>query len=292
MGHRRLLSAISVAVGVLVTAGLAAGCGTASRPNIAGAVGIFTGDIRVGGYSVTVSCTGRAAGTSPTVVLIAGSTEPLTTFRFIQYRLSAVTRVCSYDRLGVGTSSKPRAAQTLADTATLLHELVFKLHAAPHGVVLVGHSIGGQVAAQYASQYRASGQVKAVVLLDATPPSYVKKTQALIPPAARGIAGAVRSDSVRIATGDDPERLVVAGAPPPPVGNIPLIVVQHGRNIFAAVPTYGARLQQIWSAGQREWLRLSTKSQMVVARRSGHAIYLDQPELTLRLIEQALSDAA
>ena len=52
------------------------------------------------------------------------------------------------------------------------------------------------------------------------------------------------------------------------------------------------RLEAIWAAGQRMWLRLSTRSRMVIARSSGHSIYLNQPSLTLRLIRQAISEAS
>jgi pimeloyl-ACP methyl ester carboxylesterase len=200
--------------------------------------------------------------------------------------------VCAYDRLGEGTSSKPRTTQTLADSAMVLHEVLSTLRAAPHGVVLVGHSLGGLVAAKYASQYRRSGQVRALVLLDATPPGVVQKIKRLIPGSATGIAAAVRAEITGLASGDNPERLTFSGAPLPSIGRVPLTVVQHGRPVYAVVPRYGARIQAIWSEGQRQWLALSTRSRMVVARTSGHYIYLDQPGLTLSLIRQALSAAS
>jgi hypothetical protein len=66
-------------------------------------------------------------------------------------------------------------------------------------------------------------------------------------------------------------------------------VVRHGRPIFDGVGRYAKRLETIWADGQRRWLRLSTRSAMVIARRSGHAIYLDEPSLTLHLIRGAIS---
>lgn len=247
--------------------------------------------VHVDGYSITTKCTGSATARTPTIVLLAGEPDPLTKFDHIQRSLSNTTRVCSYDRLGEGTSSKPRTRQTLGDSAGILHALLSKLHAGSHGVVLVGHSLGGLVAAKYASRYRRSHQVKAVVLLDATPPSVVARIRRLIPAGTTGIAGEVRAEIVGLATGHNPERLVFSGAPVPAIGNVPLTVVQHGKQIFAAVPTYGPRIQRIWSQGQRDWLSLSPRSRMVIARNSGHYIYLDQPKLTLRLIRRALAQA-
>lgn len=248
-----------------------------------------TRTVRVDGYSITTKCTGSATARTPTIVLLAGEPDPLTKFDHLQRRLSDTTRVCSYDRLGEGTSSKPRSRQTLGDSAAILHALLSKLHAGSHGVVLVGHSLGGLVAAKYASRYRHSHQVKAVVLLDATPPSIVARIRRLIPAGTTGIAGEVRAEILGLATGHNPERLVFSGAPVAPIGNVPLTVVQHGRQIFGAVPTYGRRIQRIWSQGQRDWLALSPRSRMVIARHSGHYIYLDQPKLTLRLIRRALA---
>ncbi|HLI61158.1 MAG TPA: alpha/beta fold hydrolase [Solirubrobacteraceae bacterium] len=244
--------------------------------------------VRIDGYRITTRCTGPRTGMRPAIVLLAGEPDPLTKFSYIQRRLSSLTRVCSYDRLGEGTSSKPRTVQTLSDSARILHLLIARLHIASHGVVLVGHSLGGLIAARYASQYRRTHQVKAVVLLDATPPSIVKAIERLIRAGATGIAGEVRAEIVGLATGHNPERLVFTGAPLPSIGNLPLTVVQHGKPIFAAVPKYGRGIQRIWAAGQRQWLRLAPRSRMVIARHSGHYIYLDQPGLTLRLIREAL----
>jgi pimeloyl-ACP methyl ester carboxylesterase len=221
--------------------------------------------------------------------LLAGLTQPLSTFALIQKRLSSVTRVCSYDRPGEGTSPKPRSTQTVADSARLLHDLLTSLDVASHGIILVGHSLGGAIAAEYASLYRRSHEVKAVVLLDATPVGFASELKQLIPAETSGIAGEVRSVNGAMASGDDPERLVLSAAPMRPIGSVPLTVVRHGRPIFDAVPKYARRLEAIWIQGQRAWLHLSSKSRMVVARASGHAIYLDQPALTLQLIRAAIS---
>jgi pimeloyl-ACP methyl ester carboxylesterase len=155
----------------------------------------------------------------------------------------------------------------------------------------VGHSIGGPVAATYASRYRAGGEVKALVLLDATPPSLIPKTEQLISPDARGPAAEFRRGIISLVAGNNPLRLAVSSAPLPSIGNVPLIVVQHGQPIFSAIPKYTRRLELLWANGQRQWLRLSTRSRMVIARDSGHLIYRDQPSLTVRLIRQAIAEA-
>lgn len=273
-----------------------AACGSATRsqPPLQSAASKVAGvarTIRVSGYSVTVKCSGSMSAAAPTIVLLSGVTEKLTTFAFIQNQLSGLTRVCSFDRPGEGSSSRPRAEQTLAVSAAILHQLLDRLDVAAHGVILVGHSLGGLIAAKYASQYREGHQVKALVLLDATPPNLTARALRLIPPSVAGAAGQFRSWVEGFRSGDNPERLVLRGTRIPPIGNVPLIVVRHGRPIFTGVTGYGRQLEEIWSEGQRAWLRLSTRSRMVIARNSGHLIYLDQPSLALRLIRQALSEA-
>lgn len=281
---------------VLLMGSVLAGCGSAtgSRQAIRDVESKLAGvprTVRVSGYSLTVRCTGASSATKPTIVLLSGATQPLSTFTFIQNQLGGSTRVCSYDRPGEGTSSKPGGPQTLADSAAVLHELLAKLHVASRGVVLVGHSLGGLIAAKYASQYRGTHQVKALVLLDATPALLTGRVLRLIPPGAQGPAGQFRTWVAGFGSGANRERLLLTSTPLPPIGNVPLTVVRHGRPIFTDVTGYGRALERIWSEGQRAWLRLSPLSRMVIAGNSGHPIYLDQPSLTLRLIRQALSEA-
>jgi pimeloyl-ACP methyl ester carboxylesterase len=279
---------ICVGASLLALGACQAGCGGASHAHRA-THGPFR-TVRVSGYALTVKCTGPRNTQKPTILLLSGVTEPLTTFTFIQNRLSHSARVCSYDRPGEGTSSKPQTRQTLAASAAILHQLLAKLDVAAHGVILVGHSLGGLIAATYASRYRQTHQVKALVLLDATPPNLGPSVLRLIPPQAGGPAGQFRSWVDGFRSGQNRELLLLRGELPPPIGNIPLLVVRHGRPIFAGVTGYARQLEAIWSAGQRAWLRLSPRSRMVVARKSGHPIYLDQPALTLRLIRGVLSE--
>jgi pimeloyl-ACP methyl ester carboxylesterase len=217
---------------------------------------------------------------------MAGMPDPLTIFAPLQAELSRHHRVCAYDRLGEGASDSPKHAQSLHDSAQVLHGVLRQLGI--HGrndVVLVGHSLGGLVAAAYTHQYR--NDVHALVLLDATPPSVVQGVLDLIPADATGIAAEVRGEMSALVSGDNPERLVYDGDPIGSLRHVPLTAVEHGLPIFSAVPTYGADLQRLWSAGQREWLAGACGGRLVTARQSGHYIYLDQPQLTIRLIKRA-----
>lgn len=244
--------------------------------------------VHVDGYSVTLDCTG--VGT-PTVILFAGFGDSHTVWADMQANLERKTRVCSYDRLGEGTSSAPRGIQTLVSNARLLHDVLTTVHV--HGpLVLVGHSIGGDVAVQYARTF--SAEVSGVVLFDATPVGYLPYVLQLIPSDAQGVAKALRREAVSIVSGNNQERLKVDNtgwAPPGALGHRPLSVVEHGLDIFAAAGKYAVRLQNRWAQGQLDFATLSTRSQVIIATRSGHYIYLDQPRLALDVIDAVIAES-
>ncbi len=240
--------------------------------------------ISVGNSSANVLCTGSAS-TRPTIVLLAGLPDPLTKFASLQATLSRTTRVCSYDRPGEGASAKPTQSQTLSDSATLL-DGVLDAEKVTGKVVVVGHSLGGLIAAQFAHQY--SARVAALVLLDATAPSVGGAIDSLIPASATGILAGVREevDALSSAT-TNPEKLVYTGAPIGSLGSIPLTVVQHGQQIYAPLPKYATQIQDIWTRGQQQLAHLSSNSKLITAHTSGHYIFLDQQALAVQVIEHA-----
>ena len=240
--------------------------------------------VTVDGAAVNVLCTG-AATAAPPVVLVAGMGDPLTAFGPLQTELAQRTRVCSYDRLGAGTSDPAPDSQTLADAATLLDGVLDAVDL-DRDVVVVGHSLGGLVAGQFAHEHQE--RVAALVLLDATPPSVGPAIEELIPASATGIAADVRAQAGALTSAAaNPEHLVHTGGPVGSLGDVPLTVVQHGQPIYDVVPEYGGRLQEIWSTGQREWAGLSTHSRLVTAAHSGHHVHVDEQSLVVELVADA-----
>lgn len=80
-----------------------------------------------------------------------------------------------------------------------------------------------------------------------------------------------------------------SGQPIGSLGATPLTVVQHGQQIFAAVPNDGKGIQVVWTKGQQQLAKLSSRGKLVTAPKSGHYIYVDQPALAVTLIEQAVA---
>lgn len=251
----------------------------------------FTGikKIAVDGRSVNVSCSGRLKEGGPVVVLLHGGGDSLGKMAALQRTLSAKDRVCSYDRLGAGASDKPDGPQSFASTGKVLTKVLERIAGDGRPVVLAGHSLGGLIAARYAPDHQE--RVKGLVLLDATSPTMVADISAAIPASAQGSGGDVRAQNLAIFKGQNPEQLVIGDGEVRSAGDIPVVVVKHGKPYLAAIPQYGPRLEQAWTEGQRKWLALSGGSKLRTAEKSGHYIYLEQPDVAVTAIRQVASQA-
>lgn len=118
--------------------------------------------VDLGGYQLHLLCQGSG---QPTVILEAGQGNGLLTWSRVQPEVAAFTRVCAYDRAGLGWSDpspKPRIAPMMVEE---LHSLLGKAGIAPP-YVLVGHSMGGMYARLFAHTY--PGEVAGLVLVDAS----------------------------------------------------------------------------------------------------------------------------
>src|SRR5918998_1682354 len=120
--------------------------------------------VDVGGHRVHINCVGQG---SPTVVLDAGSGGFSAHWVSVRREVSGTTRVCAYDRAGMGWSEmgpEPRDAERISG----------ELHALLKGAniegpyVLVGHSFGGLYARTYAARY--PDEAAGVVLVDSSSP--------------------------------------------------------------------------------------------------------------------------
>jgi len=120
--------------------------------------------VDVGGYSLHINCVGQG---SPTVVLDGGSGEMSAQWVWVQREVSDSTRVCAYDRAGMGWSEmgpQPRDAKQISSE---LHTLLTKADIeGPY--VLVGHSFGGLYMQTYAARY--PDKVAGVALVESSHP--------------------------------------------------------------------------------------------------------------------------
>jgi pimeloyl-ACP methyl ester carboxylesterase len=99
----------------------------------------------------------------PAVILEAGIAASCLNWTSIQAELSRFTRVCSYDRAGLGWSDPAGSRRTISNAVEELHALI-TIAQIPPPFILTGHSFGGLLVRCYASRY--PGQVAGLVLLD------------------------------------------------------------------------------------------------------------------------------
>ena len=266
--------------------------------------------VDVGGFRLHLHCIGAG---SPTVVIDAGWGDWSGGWSRVQPVVAETTRVCTYDRAGMGHSEAGPLPRTAERFARELHALL--QHAGVLGpYVLVGHSFGGAPVRVFAHAYAPA--VAGVVLIEAMNPG-AGGTAAPAPapdPGARSIPDAfltqvltlpARVGLVRVVTGpvaglspdeakayaahsvtvralqaalDEgrgmPESLAQARRVTT-LGGVPLLVLSRG------VPEDG---EPQWQREQTELLQLSSESHQVFADQSHHNIQLDQPAAAIGAI--------
>ena len=121
--------------------------------------------VDIGDHSLHINCIGHG---SPTVILEAANFGMSAWWVRVQKQLAQTTRVCAYDRAGLGWSSErgpePRDARQISSE---LHTLL-KGADIEGPYVLVGHSYGGLYVRMYADRY--PEETAGVVLVDSSHP--------------------------------------------------------------------------------------------------------------------------
>lgn len=124
--------------------------------------------VDVGGYRLHLLCMGEG---SPTVILDAANQGTVSNWIWIQPALAETTRVCAYDRAGLGWSDLSPEPQDTPQNSEALHTLLTNAKV-PGPYVLVGHSLGALYVRMYADMYPAD--VAGMVLIEGTLPDGLK----------------------------------------------------------------------------------------------------------------------
>jgi pimeloyl-ACP methyl ester carboxylesterase len=129
--------------------------------------------VDVGGYKLHIYCIGEG---SPTVILDAAADMMSSDWAWIQPEIAKHTRVCSYDRAGMGWSDSNPQPRDAKHVTFELHTLLTKAGiSGPY--VMVGHSAAGLYARIYASEY--PKEVVGMVLVDPGHPDMDKRIPSL-----------------------------------------------------------------------------------------------------------------
>jgi pimeloyl-ACP methyl ester carboxylesterase len=269
-----------------------------------------------GGRRLHVFAQGDAPG--PTVVIEQGMGSPSVVWHPVQAAIAKFARVCTYDRAGFLWSDPAQPGRRgLHDMATDLHALL-KNAQLPPPYLLVAHSMGGLIARRFVREH--PDLVAGIVLVDSPDEpvvfraairsfyaqgirmQQVMKTFArfgllrllgrhvpmlMLPDDPVGYALCARPQHAQ-ACADEMRAMLNASAqshqpdPPGSWGDRPLAVLSHG----VAFPPMAAAMEEGWSDGLERSCRLSSDSELVIAPKSGHLIYLDEPELVVESVRR------
>lgn len=257
------------------------------------------GRFDIGGRSIRIACHGAGY---PTVVVDAGmGTAPAEDegWQRIADRIATTTRVCLYDRAGLGGSDPaPKGPRTSMDAAADLHGALRK--AGVEGpYLLVGHSIGGLHAQVFASRYPAD--TAGLILVSSAHPDQMTTWLALLPPAAPEEEKAI-SEARAFLTGmiEDPTKNeeMLAFAPSAAqarslttLGARPLIVATHSpryRMIPGLSEPLAIKLEAATQQLQRQFLSLSSNARQNVAATAGHGLPHEDPTFVVENILQGI----
>src|SRR5579862_138437 len=265
----------------------------------------------VGGHRMHLYCTGQG---SPTIILDAGLGFDSLIWVNVQAELSKTTQVCSYDRAGFGWSD-PRPGPRDADhIAVDLHGLLSAAGVAGP-IVLVGHSIAGLYIREYAARYPAN--LAGLVFVDASTPLQDDRFPAELRNEASwfeffklkwisvlgiprlmgqcthgeisGLGGQmIAEDQCRCslvpAVEEESDAFRQSGnetVHTGPFGDLPILIFSQDPDSPApelSVKT-AKQVSVIWNEMQEDLKRLSTHSRRIIAKGSGHFVFLDRSEL-------------
>jgi pimeloyl-ACP methyl ester carboxylesterase len=159
---RRLLRGAAAVVFFLVLAGATyQGVATAIERRNFPHPGRLVG---IGDRQLHIHCSGSG---TPTVILEAAAGGMSAAWGWVQPAVAQFTRVCTYDRAGLGWSD---AGNEPYDPSTVPDQLHALLEGAKESrpYILVGHGLGAAFATMYASRYPA--EVAALVMIDPPAP--------------------------------------------------------------------------------------------------------------------------
>lgn len=279
--------------------------------------------IKVGSHQFHLFCQGHG---SPTVILESGHLHDYSVWLNVMDLIKSTTRVCSYDRLGIGWSSANDKPTRSVDVANNLHSLLLKADI-KFPVILAGWSAGGIYIRKYYELF--PDTVAGLIFIESSHEqqdlfkterawqkvdyysswglcfliswtgflrviSYHKKKvpKSLSEPQYK------EKLSMFNRTGFCSGRLYENGfeldatsdTPPRPVGDLPIIVIRGGDyNLEDLSPEMTDYVVNTWPRLQAELAALSSNSISMVAEKSDHGVPFHQPDIIAKAIEMMVS---
>ncbi len=269
------------------------------------------------GRQIALRCTGSG---SPTVLLEGGWGADSRAWSKVQPLIAATSRVCSYDRAGMGASDPGPLPR---DGAAIARDLDTALRAARIAApfVVVGHSAGGLYVRLFAD--RRPADVVGMVLVDPSVEHQDARLSAVFGPGAGSTAGlrARSAACLAVATGKRPPTAAapVRCDPTTPAktyatevaeldslwgatsdevaagrdryGALPLIVLTAG-DTNAALPDRARRVvDRVWAGLHDELAERSTVGVRQTVTGTGHLIPRDRPDAIAAAVAEVIAAA-
>ena len=241
--------------------------------------------VEVNGTRAYLDCRGTG---SPTVILDAGLGSGASGWGFVLDGVAEQTRVCAWDRPGIG-ASPGIGRHTLQDTAHLLRATLDEAGEVPPFIV-VGHSLGGVYARVFASAFRA--EVEGVLLVDPYMPDIRPVDHVALDPALREswLAG-LRATNESIAVAEDLDwEASYAQLSSASIDGLPLELLFVDQRLRWEGP-FDAAESDLIAAWRVLVESLSTDHRLTIAEESTHMIQYDRPELVVDAVRR-LTDRA
>jgi len=217
----------------------------------------------------------------PTLVFETGMGQTIETWNPIFDSLSKHTQVYAYNRQGYGQSNLIDSPRDIVEVARQLKSNLTMQNISPP-YILVGHSIGGLYINMFARLY--PEDVAGVVFIDASHPEqfeYFKEEHSmlydlLIMSTQKGS----RKYEYNIVT-----TALKSFVDAPDFPNIPISVLTAGKR---SSPLETKKLKKKWLFFQQELANLSSNSNKIIVKGSGHYIHKNEPDLVIKEILKLL----
>ena len=239
--------------------------------------------IEVEGRKMSLQCMGSG---SPAVILESGLGVYSGTWYKVFPEVAKFTRVCVYDRFGLGLSEPGPKPRTSEPMVAELHELLTKAEV-PAPYILVGQSFGGLNIHLYASTY--PDEAVGMVFVDAIHPDLDKRLEPLLSPAQvqqRREELELNQEGIKfedILASEDQVRLA------PPLPDVPIIVIHHGLPFEGGADWPTVQVESLWEELQNDLARLSSQGKVMVAENSHHRIEEDRPDVVVAAIQEVFN---
>ena len=260
--------------------------------------------VDIGGYRLHLWCTGDGA---PAVILDTGLGGSSADWGFVQPDVARFTRVCSYDRAGMGYSDPGPSPRTARRIASELAELLVR-SGIGGPVVLVGASIAGFDVRVFASDHpeRAAG----LVLVDASHEDQAHE----VPQMARfvpllstigvlrlfGMSFGQRIESLAPSVRQFARATSFRAAGYQAAADEIIHIRESASEVRSSrrkltipvlVITGGRGADENWRQLQRDQASLSERGCLMIAQESGHVVAVDQPEVVVDAIRTVVETA-